>query len=231
MKLKVCGSRISERPLERLSATMTNTGSKTGSAVETQAISPSPSTRLPASGRLGRLGRLSLVIALTVLFLPAGRAGAQEANEYEVKAAYLYNFARFVEWPDNVSLDPNGPLVIAILGRDPFGGEIDRFIQGKTVNGRRLVIKRFSSLEAYEQCHILFVSSSEKRNLPRILAAVRNSSVLTVSETDRFAQIGGIINFITIENSIRFEINQAAAERVGLKISYKLLSLGRVVRS
>ena len=228
MKWKVCGSRVSERPLERLSATMTNTGSKTGSAVETQAISPSPLRRLLASGRLFPL---SLVIALTVLFLPAGRAGAQEANEYEVKAAYLYNFARFVEWPDNVSLDPNGPLVIAILGRDPFGGEIDRFIQGKTVNGRRLVIKRFSSLEAYEQCHILFVSSSEKRNLPRILAAVGNSSVLTVSETDRFAQIGGIINFITIENSIRFEINQAAAERVGLKISYKLLSLGRVVRS
>ena len=228
MKLKVCGSRVSERPLERLSATMTNTGSKTGSAVETQAILPSPFRRSLASARLFPL---SLVIALTVLFLPAGRAGAQEANEYEVKAAYLYNFARFVEWPDNVSLDPNGPLVIAILGRDPFGGEIDRFIQGKTVNGRRLVIKRFSSLEAYEQCHILFVSSSEKRNLPRILAAVRNSGVLTVSETDRFAQIGGIINFITIENSIRFEINQAAAERVGLKISYKLLSLGRVVRS
>jgi hypothetical protein len=226
MKLKVCGSRISERPLEQDSATMTNTGSRPGSAVEREATSPSSLRRFPASGRL------SLVIALTVLFLlPTGRVGAQEANEYEVKAAYLYNFARFVEWPDNVRLDPHGPLVIAILGKDPFGGEIDRFIEGKTVNGRRLVIKRFSSLEAYEQCHILFVSSSEKRNLPRILALVRSSSVLTVSETDRFAQIGGIINFITIENSIRFEINQAAAERVGLKISYKLLSLGRVVRT
>ena len=225
MKLKVCGSPISERPLERVSATMTNTGSKNGSAVETEATSGSHLRCLLASGGL------SLVIALTVLFLPAGRVGAQEENEYEVKAAYLYNFARFVEWPDNVSPDPNGSLVIAILGRDPFGREIDRFIEGKTVNGRRLVIKRFSSLEAYEQCHILFVSSSERRNLTRILAAVRNSSVLTVSEIDRFAQIGGIINFITIENSIRFEINQAAAERVGLKISYKLLSLGRVVKT
>ena len=223
--MKVCGSRTSEQPLERDSATMTNTVSKTGSAVKTEAISPPPLRRLLASGRL------LLVIALTILFLAAGRVGAQEANEYEVKAAYLYNFARFVEWPDNVSPDPRGPVVIAILGRDPFGGEIDRYIQGKTINGRRLVIKRFSSLEAYEHCHILFVSSSERRNLPRILAAVRNSSVLTVSETDRFAQIGGIINFITKENSIGFEINQAAAERVGLKISYQLLSLGRVVKT
>lgn len=204
---------------------MTNTGSKTVSAEEREAISPSRLKRLLA------IGRLSILIALTLLFLLPGCIGAQEANEYEVKAAFLYNFARFVEWPNNVSLDPNGPLVIAILGRDPFGGEIDRAIEGKTVNGRRLVIKRFSSLEAYEQCHILFVSSSERTNLPRILAAVRTSSVLTVSETDRFAQIGGIINFITIENRIRFEINQAAAARVGLKISSKLLSLGRVVRT
>jgi hypothetical protein len=205
---------------------MTNTGRKPGLAVERrEAISPSRLKRLLA------IGRLSILIALNVLFLLPGRIGAQEANEYEVKAAFLYNFARFVEWPNSVSPDPNGPLVIGILGRDPFSGEIDRAIEGKTVNGRRLVIKRFSSLETYEQCHILFVSSSERGNLPRILAAVRTSSVLTVSETDRFAQIGGIINFITIENRIRFEINQAAAARVGLKISSKLLSLGRVVRT
>jgi hypothetical protein len=204
---------------------MTNTGRKTVWAVEREAISPSHLKRLLA------IGRFSILIALNLLLLLPGCTGAQEANEYEVKAAFLYNFARFVEWPNSVSPDPNGPLVIAILGRDPFGAEIDRAIEGKTVNGRRLVIKRFSSLETYEQCHILFVSSSERGNLPRILAAVRTSSVLTVSETDRFAQIGGIINFITIENRIRFEINQAAAARVGLKISSKLLSLGRVVRT
>src|SRR6185503_17900412 len=126
---------------------------------------------------------------------------------------------------------PNTPLVIGVLGNDPFGGEIDRAIEGKTVNGRRLMIKRFASLEAYQYCHILFVSSSEKNSLPRIIAAVGNSGVLTVSETDRFAHIGGIINFVTIENRIRFEINQTAAERAGLKISSKLLSLGRVVRT
>ena len=174
--------------------------------------------------------RLSNLVALIAMFVLPGGAAAQEANEYEVKAAFLYNFAKFVEWPNNVSPDPNAPMVIGILGKDPFGGELDRAIEGRSVNGHRLAIKRFSTLEAYQYCHILFVSSSERNNLARILAHIGNSSVLTVSETERFAQIGGIINFTTIENRIRFEINRAAAERVGLKISSRLLSLGRVVR-
>jgi len=177
------------------------------------------------------IARYSAVALLGTMFLLCASASAQEASEYQVKAAFLYNFAKFVEWPANVGAGSDVPLVIGVLGKDPFGREIDRAVEGKTVNGRRLMIKRFSSLEAYEYCHILFVSSSERNNLPQIIAAVRNSSVLTVSETDRFAHIGGIINFVTIENRIRFEINQAAAERAGLKISSKLLSLGRVVRT
>jgi len=175
--------------------------------------------------------RDSAVACLAMMFLLCASAGAQDASEYQVKAAFLYNFAKFVEWPASVSAGPNAPLVIGVLGKDPFGGEIDRAVEGKTINGRRLMIRRFSSLQAYQYCHILFVSSSERNNLPQIIATVRNSSVLTVSETDRFAHIGGIINFVTIENRIRFEINQAAAERAGLKISSKLLSLGRVVRT
>jgi hypothetical protein len=175
------------------------------------------------------IARCAAVALLGTMFLLCARANAQEASEYQVKAAFLYNFAKFVEWPAGTGVD--APLVIGVLGKDPFGSQIDRAVEGKTVNGRRLMIKRFSSLEAYEYCHILFVSSSEKNNLAHIIAAVRNSSVLTVSETERFAHIGGIINFVTIENRIRFEINQAAAERAGLKISSKLLSLARVVRT
>jgi hypothetical protein len=183
------------------------------------------------AARLIAIGRNVAVAFLGMMFLLNTVAKAQDASEYQVKAAFLYNFAKFVEWPGNAGANPDAPVVIGVLGRDPFGREIDRAVEGKTVNGRRLMIKRFSSLEAYEYCHILFISSSERNNLPQIIAAVRNSSVLTVSETDRFAHIGGIINFVTIENRIRFEINQAAAERAGLKISSKLLSLGRVVRS
>jgi hypothetical protein len=175
------------------------------------------------------IARYFAVAVLGMMFLLCASANAQEASEYQVKAAFLYNFAKFVEWPAGAGVD--APLVIGVLGKDPFGSQIDRAVEGKTVNGRRLMIKRFSSLEAYEYCHILFVSSSERSNLPQIIAAVRNSSVLTVSETERFAHIGGIINFVTIENRIRFEINQAAAERAGLKISSKLLSLARVVRT
>lgn len=209
----------------RDSEKMTSTGSDIVSAVGSGAHSPARSERLLL------VGRLSILVALIVVFVLPGGVEGQETNEYGVKAAFLYNFAKFVEWPGNVSPDPNAPMVIGILGKDPFGAEIDRAIEGKSVNGRRLVIKRFSTLGAYEYCHILFVSSSEKNNLARILAAVAKSSVLTVSETDRFAQLGGIINFITTDNRIRFEINQAAAARAGLKISSKLLSLGRVVRT
>jgi hypothetical protein len=206
----------------RDSRTMTISGNKSVSAVGRETNS---------APRLLAIGRLTILIALTVVFFLPGRATAQELNEYEVKAAFLYNFAKFVEWPSKFSADPNAPMIIGILGRDPFGGEIDRAIERKSVNGHPLTIKRFSTLDGYQSCHILFVSSSERNNVPRILAAVANSSVLTVSETNRFAQVGGIINFITIENRIRFEINQAAAARAGLKISSKLLSLGRVVKT
>jgi hypothetical protein len=186
-------------------------------------------TRLQPATRFVAIARCFAVGFLGMMFLLCASVNAQEASEYQVKAAFIYNFAKFVEWPGNAN--PDAPLLIGVLGKDPFGSEIDRAVEGKTVNGRRLMIKRFSSLEAYQYCHILFISSSERNNLPQIIAAVRNSNVLTVSETDRFAQIGGIINFVTIENRIRFEINQAAAERAGLKISSKLLSLGRVVRT
>jgi hypothetical protein len=181
--------------------------------------------------RLIAIGRLSILIAFAAVLFPPDCGNAQGASEYQVKAAFLYNFAKFVEWPGNNSGDPNAPFVIGVLGRDPFGSEIDCAVEGKMVNGRRLTIKRFSSLDAYQHCQILFVSSSERNNLPRIIATVANRNVLTVSETDRFAHIGGIINFVTIENQIRFEINQAAAERAGLRISSKLLSLARIVRS
>lgn len=204
---------------------MTRTANKSVSAGESRVHLPS------GSRRLREIARFSTAIALVAVFFLPIRVEAQEANEYEVKAAFLYNFARFVDWPTKVSSDPNAPMIIGILGRDPFGSEIDRAIEGKSVNGHRLTVKRFSTLEAYQYCHILFVSSSERNNLARILAAVASNSVLTVSETDRFAHVGGIINFITIENRIRFEINQAAAARAGLKISSKLLSLGRVVRT
>lgn len=169
-----------------------------------------------------------ILVAITVLAV-TGYAHAQTPTEYQVKATYLYNFSKFVEWPANLISDPNTPIIIGILGDDPFGSEIERTIEGKTSNGRRLVIKRFPNLRALEFCHILFISSSERNSLRQTLAAV-GPGVLTVGDADRFVQTGGIINFVLIENTVHFEINKAAAERAGLKISAKLLNLAQSAR-
>ncbi len=169
-------------------------------------------------------------LAAIIVIAVTGGAQAQTPTEYQVKATYLYNFSKFVEWPANVNGDPSTPIIIGILGDDPFGSEIERTIDGKTSNGRRLVIKRFPKLRALEYCHILFISSSERNSLRQTLAAV-GPGVLTVGEADRFIQTGGIINFVFVDNTVHFEINKPAAERAGLKISAKLLSLAHPARN
>lgn len=170
-----------------------------------------------------------LLAAITVIAV-TGSARPQTPTEYQVKATYLYNFSKFVEWPANLNGDQNMPIIIGILGDDPFGPEIERTINGKTSNGRRLVIKRFQNLRALEYCHILFISSSERNSLRQTLASV-GPGVLTVGEADHFVQTGGIINFVFVENTVHFEINKAAAERAGLKISAKLLNLAHRARN
>jgi len=159
----------------------------------------------------------------------AGDAEAAVLGEYEVKAAFLFNFAQFVEWPDDAFDDSRSSIVIGILGDDPFGSIIEKTVAGKTVREKKFVIKRFQRVADVERCHILFVSSSEEVRLTDILDAVRSSSVLTVGEMERFAERGGIVNLTKEQNKIRLEINVEAAERAGLKISSKLLKLAKVV--
>jgi hypothetical protein len=151
------------------------------------------------------------------------------ATEYEIKAAFLYNFAKFVQWPPAAFADPGGPLVIGVLGDDPFGSDLDRIIEGKTANDRPLVIKRSKRLEDLRACHILFVSASESGHLAAMLNSLRTASVLTVGETDQFIPLGGVINFIDRENKVHFVINVEAAQRAGLKISSKLLKVADLV--
>lgn len=181
--------------------------------------------------------KLRLVgVAVLVLFLtlegggPAARTLAQEPNESQVKAAYLFNFAKFVEWPSEAFNDSGAPIIVGVVGEDSTSSAIDQTINGKTANGRRLLIKRFPTLKAITRCHILFISSAQRDNLGQILAAA-GPAVLTVGETERFAQMGGIINFTIIDHKLRFEINPTAAEKAGLRISAKLLSLARVIRN
>jgi len=181
--------------------------------------------------RAGFWGRLLWVGLLWAAPLGAPEAATQAsvAKEYEVKAVFLLNFAQFVEWPDGTFPSADTPICIGILGDDPFGAVLDRAIQGERVKDRPLAAKRFRHLEDVKDCHLLFISRSERARLPQILAKIGRTSILTVGETDRFAHQGGIINFRLQGNTIRFEINVDAARRSNLKISYKLLRLATII--
>jgi hypothetical protein len=152
-------------------------------------------------------------------------------SEYEIKAAFLYNFANFVEWPPKAQADANGTIIIGILGDDPFGSTLEQIIANKTINGHRIEIKRFKSLRELKPCHILFINSSEDNRLEKILNIVEDWHVLTVSEIDGFTKNGGIINFYVENKRVRFEINTDNAKKMGLKISSKLLKLAKIVRN
>ena len=162
-----------------------------------------------------------------VWLLSAGDGRAQESQptEYQLKAAVLFNIAKFVEWPAAAFAETTSPIVIGILGENPFRDDLERTIRNKTVNDRPLVIKEFHSLGEATNCHILFISTSEKARLPEILESLRKTTVLTVSETDGFTEAGGMINFFLEGNKNRFQINDTVAKNAGLKISSKLLSL------
>ncbi len=192
---------------------------------------------LGCRGAVGRraplLAALALSTALAGTVGPVPKAAEpppEAALEYQIKAAFLYNFAKFVVWPPEVFRDPESILVVGVLGRDPFGEILDRAVQGKTVNGRTLVVRRFPGLAVLGPCHILFISASERGRMKEILEAVQGGHVLTVGEVDRFTRQGGIINLALVEDRVHFEINIDAAAHAGLTVSSKLLSLSTIVR-
>lgn len=166
----------------------------------------------------------SVFLGALLVLLPAG-AFAQTASEYDVKAAFLYNFTKFVEWPPAAFPAESSQLRLCILGDNPFGTTLESLIEGEEVQGRRLQYLRVDVLHSPGHCHVLFISRSERARIPAVLMALRGSPVLTVSETDGFLEWGGTINFKIQEGKVRFEINPGAAERGGLKMSSKLLRL------
>jgi hypothetical protein len=157
------------------------------------------------------------------------QAAPQAPTEYQIKAAFLYNFVKFVEWPPETLPGNRAPIVVAVLGKDPFGSALDDVILGKVVDGHPIQILRTNSMQDLKACQIAFISPSEVKRLPEILVGLRGSSVLTVGEADHFAQLGGMIQFTLEGNKVRFAINVDAAERARLKVSSKLLSLATVV--
>jgi YfiR/HmsC-like len=185
--------------------------------------------------RCGHLGNAMLmlgIIAGAVLWSgPAAPADVTVAGEYQVKAIFLYNFVQFITWPAAAFPDAHTPIIIGILGDDPFGPSLEDAVRGEVIDGRALTIKRFKGIEEVVRAHMLFVSKSETGRLSQILAAVQGRSILTVGESEAFAHQGGIINFITVGNKVRYEINVEAAKRAHLDISSKLLRLAKIVGS
>ena len=174
--------------------------------------------------------RLRAVIAALVLILIVGSGRILRADadgEYEVKAAFLYKFVNFVEWPPE---SKDQVLCIGIIGEDPFGGALDLAVKGKPINGREFSIQRFKPGREVTGCQIVFISASEKKRVRSILDQLEGISILTVSEVPGFCEAGGMVNFELLNERVRFEINPEAAERVRLKLSSKLLNVAKVVR-
>jgi hypothetical protein len=173
---------------------------------------------------------LACVLLLPGLFPPSAQAGPEnKPTQYEVQAAYLFNFGRFVAWP--AGAQPNAPFLICILGQDPFGPVLDRTIAGENLRGRPVQDKRITQPQDATGCSILYISSSESGRLSKILPAIHEAPVLTVSDIPDFVQQGGMIQFVLREGRVRFEVNLAPAQGNGLSMSSELLKVAvQVVR-
>jgi len=172
-------------------------------------------------------------LASALLVFVAGPLAAQtvRASASDVQAVFLFNFAQFVEWPSDAFSDAKAPLVIGIIGNDPFGSVLDQTVRGETVRGRSFKIRRYRWVEDVKNCHILFISRSEADRLEDILAAVKDRPILTVSNSDDFESQGGIIRFITEQSRIRLSIDLEAAQATRLTFSSKLLRSAAIVPS
>ncbi len=183
---------------------------------------------------LRRLGILILIVGMALNWTPAAdaQAGDADSSEYLIKAGFIYNFAKFVEWPSTAFPQPDSPIVIGVLGVDPFGNVLDRIVEDKKIGPRRFVVRRFKwgrELKDLKDCKILFVSASEKAHVDDILLSVKGLSILTVGETPGFAERGGVIRFTLEDNRVRFEVNVDAAHQADLNISSRLLTLAKII--
>jgi hypothetical protein len=169
-----------------------------------------------------------------VLAIPPSRAQNEPPlTQYQVEAAFLYHFCKYVTWPARAFAGPQDPIVIGVLGEDPFGNELSETIaREKPVQGRPLRLVRGRNVAEVGRCHILFISASEQSRLATHIAALQRASsiALTVGESEDFLTAGGMVRFVVEKNKVRFDINAPAAERAGLTISSKLLSLARNTR-
>ncbi len=179
-----------------------------------------------SGSRSGPLYQLMVVVlAWSLIGVSSLPAQQPKATAYEVKAVYLYNFGKFVEWPAKFTAGNNEPFTICVLGKDPFGASLDSTIAGEAIDGRSMLAKRISKPQEALNCRVLFISSSEEAQLKEILATLETTSVLTVSDMSQFTRRGGMIQFVDDANRVRFEVNLTVAERAGLTLSSQLLKV------
>lgn len=210
--------------------------------VNNQQHGGSVQSRLWSGAQPERRELVVLCRRLTVVFLAwlcfaghghimlAAPPDAATTLEYKVKAGFLFQFFKFVEWPEAKHDSSSGPLVVGVVDRAAAAAIIEEVFRHKSVSGRPLVVKQLTAADDPGQCHIVFISRAEQAQVPAVLAAIDNAAVLTVGEVDRFAHQGGRINFVMKEHTVRLEINLEAAQQAGLKISSKLASISTIVK-
>jgi hypothetical protein len=194
-------------------------------------VAPLVATRLSIR-RFSSVIAQSLTLALVVISscMPAFAAAPRSTvSAQKIEAVYLLNFGRFVSWPASDFHDAQSPLIIGVLGRDPFGAFLDDVVKGETINQHPVLVRRFSSVREVDHCHILFVSESEGSRLETVLAELADRHILTVSDIPDFAYRGGIVQFLSERERIRFRINLQRAKKSSLELSAKLLRPAEVV--
>jgi hypothetical protein len=170
-------------------------------------------------------------LAIAWLLITASGLWAQNSKptDYQVKAAYLYNFGRFVEWPDNAP-GKGDFFTVCVLGKDPFGPVLDKVLAGETIGGKSVVARRISTPQESSNCQILFLSSTEESRLNKIIEAMDKEAVLTVSDMPQFSEHGGMVQFVVEDKRVRFEVNLTAAQNAGLTLRSELLRVATVVK-
>jgi uncharacterized protein DUF4154 len=180
---------------------------------------------------LGTFRIVAVCLICIALAFPsrARTADSPDSAEYLIKAGFIYNFANLMQWPANTFSKADSPIVIGILGADTFGGTLDEVLGGKKVNGRTFFVKHLKWGMEMKDCNIVFVSSSESAHLEEIFRLLKGLPILTIGEIPSFARRGGIINFIVVDDKVRFEINVEAAKQADISISSRLLALAKIV--
>jgi hypothetical protein len=185
--------------------------------------------------RIPRLARRCLLVSalLAVVLRPNGEARGDNPpafSEYQVKAAFIFNFPRYTEWPANAFAATNSPIVVAVVGQPPLAVELRKATRRRAIDGRSIVVKDFEPGEDPGGCHVLFISAAEQQRSSDLLDRYKEKGVLTVGETDDFLERGGIINLPRRQERIVMEVNLTAAGHAGIKISSKLLGVATVVK-